>query len=172
MLPLARRSRSCAQLGLSALRARLDDDKYPIAAQPGTCTLITDDAERGLVADNSIECGAFRVPGELLLANGRSRQPTRSLPDQPSSRAYAASNRQLADPGPAVRPARFASPSMHPPEGAVVPGCGPWCGRSVAVVPGCGPRPRGSRLPGLLSGDCALCCFHQIRASDPPVLSA
>ncbi len=88
----------------------------------------------------SIECGAFRVPGELLLANGRSRQPTRSLPDQPSSRAYAASNRQLAGPGPAVRPARFASPSPHPPEGAAVPGCGLWCGRSAAAVPGCGPR--------------------------------
>ncbi len=25
---------------------------------------------------------------------------------------------------------------------------------------------------GLLSRDCGLCCFHQIRASDPPVLSA
>jgi len=39
---------------------------------------------------------------------------------------------------------------------------------------GAGVRPlvKGSRLPDLLSGDCALCCFHQIRASDPPVLSA
>src|SRR5205807_2226614 len=129
-------------------------------------------------------------------------------------RAYAASNRRLADPGPAVRPARFASPSMHPPEGeaglgcgpwcdqstaaapgcgpwcdqstaaapgcgpwcdqstAAAPGCGPWCDQSTAAAPGCGPRPRGSRLPGLLSRACALCCFHQIRASDPPVLSA
>ena len=34
---------SCAQLGFSALGAHLNDDKYPIAAQPGMCTLITDD---------------------------------------------------------------------------------------------------------------------------------
>jgi hypothetical protein len=27
-------------------------------------------------------------------------------------------------------------------------------------------------LPGRLSRDRALCCFHQIRASDPPLLSA
>ena len=44
MLLLARRSLSCAQLGFSALGARLDDDKYPIAPRPGMCTLITDDA--------------------------------------------------------------------------------------------------------------------------------
>jgi hypothetical protein len=45
--------------GVISSPLRLDDDKYPIAAQPGMRTLITDDASRGLVADNSIECGAF-----------------------------------------------------------------------------------------------------------------
>jgi hypothetical protein len=55
---------------------------------------------------------------------------------------------------------------------AVRPGCIPWCGRSAAVRPGCAPWWRGSRFLGLLSRDRALRCFHQIRASDPPVLSA
>jgi hypothetical protein len=55
---------------------------------------------------------------------------------------------------------------------AAVSGCAPWCGRSVAVRSGCAPWWRGSRWLGLLSRDRPLRCFHQIRASDPPVLSA
>jgi hypothetical protein len=61
---------------------------------------------------------------------------------------------------------------QHPPEVGAVPGCAPWCGRSAAGRPGCAPSWRGSRLRGPLSRGRALRCFHQVRASDPPVLPA
>jgi hypothetical protein len=60
-----------------------------------------------LFADNSIECGAFRVPGELLWpADGLGSQRDLFLIGQalaPMPRL----NRQLAGPGPAVGPARL-----------------------------------------------------------------
>ena len=74
----------------------------------------------------------------MLVHRRHSRAGSQRRHRQPSSRAYATSNRHLADPGPAVRPARFASPSMHPPKGETGPGCGRWCGRSAAALPGCG----------------------------------
>jgi hypothetical protein len=38
------RNGATVRTAVDAERSRLDDDKYPIAAQPGMCTLITDDA--------------------------------------------------------------------------------------------------------------------------------
>jgi hypothetical protein len=77
--------------------------------------------------------------------------------------------------GPRYGQSTAALPGCGPRYGqstAAAPGCGPRCDQSTAAAPGCAPQCGGSHLLGLLSRDCALCRFHQIGASDPPVLSA
>jgi hypothetical protein len=77
---------------------------------------------------------------------------------------------------PSNDPSTAAQPGYDPwndPSTAAQPGYDPWNDPSTAAQPGYDPwQRRGGLVAGLLPRDCAPCCFHQIRASDPPVLSA